>query len=127
MVKASRISPTLGGVYVSRENQDRRCSLRSEMLVDRAAEALCKRFYDLESVAGIGIGFARAVVRDSAFDERQRRQQLDANHASSVTERVTFCIRYEFGHDQTQSPAALGMHPECALHEQKLYALAFKS
>src|SRR6202043_1586096 len=56
----------LGGVYVSRENQDRRCSLRSEILVDRAAEALCKRFYDLESVTGTGIGFARAVVRDSA-------------------------------------------------------------
>src|ERR1700692_2229326 len=116
----------LSGVSFSWENQDRLCAVRSEALVDRAAEALCERFYDLESVPGIGICFARTVVRDSTFDERQRRQQFDANQASAVTERVTFCIRDEFRHDQTESPAALGIHPKCALHQPELYALAFK-
>jgi hypothetical protein len=57
----------LSGVYFRWENQDCLCAVRSEALVDRAAEALCKRFYDLESVPGIGICFARTVVRDSTF------------------------------------------------------------
>src|ERR1700730_11947583 len=109
-------------------NCSRPSSIRpSEALVDRAAEALCKRFYDLESGPGTGICFARAVVRDSAFDERQRRQQFDANQASAITERVTFRIRDELRHDQSQSPAALGIHLECALHQYELYVFAFKS
>src|SRR6267142_1703296 len=116
----------LTGVHVSRENQDRRRAVWSEALIDRAAEALCKRFYYLESMPGSGICLGRAVVRDSAFDERQRWEQLDANRASAVTERVTLCIRDELRHDQTQPPAALGIHPECALHEPELNALAFQ-
>jgi len=79
----------LTGIHVSRENQDRRRAVWSEALIDRAAEALCKRFYYLESMPGSGICLGRAVVRDSAFDERQRWEQLDANRASAVTERVT--------------------------------------
>jgi hypothetical protein len=46
------------------------CAVRSKALVDRAADVLCKRFKDLEFSPGIGICFARAVVRDPAFDER---------------------------------------------------------
>ena len=100
--------------------------MRSEALVDRAAEALCQRFYDLESLPETGICFTRAVVRDPALDERQRRQQFDPNQASAVRERVSFCIRDEFRHDQTQSPAPFGIHLECVLHKPELYALAFK-
>lgn len=84
------------------KNQDRCCAVRSKALVDRAAEVLCKRFKDLESSPGIGICFAHAVVRDPAFDERQRRQQFDANQASADTERVTFCICDQFRHNQTE-------------------------
>ena len=69
----------LSAVYFSWKNQDRCCAVRSKALVDRAAEVLCNRFKDLESSPGIGICFAHAVVRDPAFDERQRRQQFDAN------------------------------------------------
>jgi len=90
------------GVYFSWENQDRRCAGRSEALADRATEALCKRFYDLESAPGVGICLAHAVVHDPAFDERQRRLQFDANQASAVTERVTFCVRNQFRQNQPE-------------------------
>ena len=101
--------------------------MRSEALIDPAAETLRKRFYDLESMPGTAICFARAVVRDPAFEVRQRRQQLDANQTSAVMKRVTFCIRDKFRDDQTQSPAALGIHFQWGRHQAELDALAFKS
>src|SRR5260221_3706573 len=121
LLRRSCLSPKSGyplsDVYFGRESQDRRCSARSKALIDRAAQALCKRLYDLEPVPGTSICFARAVVRYSALNERQRWQQFDANRAAAVAERVTFCIRDELGHDQAQSPAAHGIHLECALHQ----------
>jgi hypothetical protein len=122
----SLISQPLSGLNFKGKNQDRRCSLRPEFLVDRAAEAPGERFDDFESAPRTGIFFAVASVRDPAFDERGRRQQFDADQACATTKRVTFCIRDEFRHDQTQSPAALGVYPEWALNEPKLYALAVK-
>jgi hypothetical protein len=65
--------------------------VRSEALVDRAAEALCKRFYNLESVPGTGICFARAVVRDPAFDPLAERAAMEITPMAEANSLLIRC------------------------------------
>jgi hypothetical protein len=96
--------------------------LRSEVLVERAAEAPDERFNDSEPASRTDISFVRTVIGDPAPGGRLRRQQFHADATAGVAEGVTFRVGNQFRHNQPQPLAALGIHR----HEPKLDALAVK-
>ena len=100
--------------------------MRSEVLVERAAEAPDERFNDSEPVPRKDISFVRTVIGDPALGERLRRQEFHADATAGVAEGVTFRVGNQFRHDQPQPLAALGIHSEWTFHEPKLDALAVK-
>ena len=100
--------------------------MRSEVLVERAAEAPDERLNDSEPVPGQIFPSSVPSIGDPALGERLRRQQFHADATAGVAEGVTFRVGNQFRHNQPQPPAALGIHSEWAFHEPKLDALAVK-